>query len=237
MQYFPEIAYLDGELVYDKHNKETWGRTSSIVMSYDKVPTGICYKVFDYIPATGFYVPLFCDRLKILKRIRDLKTIDPNNIIDVVSRYRLVNHAQLRQLMDKAILEGYEGIMLNELYSLYKHGRCTNISGQLIKCKRWDYDESEVVALEEYYTNIGDPERGRDGIIRRSKIQDNLVGMGILGSLVLSNGLRVGTGFTDSLRKVYWNNDTIGKVCRYKYLPSVGKLARHPVFVSLGSKE
>ena len=231
---FPQIGYLDGELVYKEHNSETWGKSSSIVMSYDKPFDDIRYSVFDYIPRISGKLngkTLFVDRSELLGKIV------PISILEVVKHLSISNHDELNNRMVLALQLGYEGLMLNKKYAYYKQGRATPRSQELIKIKKWDHDESKVVALEEYYHNVGEPERGRDGVVRRSKAQANLVGGGVLGALVLDNGLRVGTGFSMSQRELYWSQDIIGKVCRYKFLPSVGKSARHPVFVSLGDGE
>ena len=228
---YRQVEYLDGELVYKEHNNETWGKSSSIVMSYDKPFDDIRYSVFDYIPRKSNQNTLFVDRLEVLE------TIKPRGILNTIPHSHVNNHEELSEMMTNALLLGYEGLMLNKKYAYYKQGRATPRSQELIKIKKWDHDESKIVELEEYYHNLGEPERGRDGVVRRSKAQANLVGGGILGALVLDNGLRVGTGFSMSQRELYWTKDIIGKICRYKYLPSVGKAARHPVFVSLGDGE
>ena len=230
------IQYLDGELVHLENDNATWSKSSSIVMSYDNPFDDIRYRIFDFVPTEYKYQNImFIDRLGILRSVRNMLTDD--SILDVVDHIQINNTDSLNNMMKDALRLGYEGLMLNKKYAYYKRGRATPRSQELIKVKNWDYDESKIVELEEYFHNAGEPERGRDGVVRRSKAQANLVGGGILGALVLDNGLRVGTGFSMSQRELYWTKDIIGKVCRYKFLPSVGKAARHPVFVSLGDGE
>ena len=235
-RHIPEIDWLDGELVYQDQDSGTWGKTSSIVMSFDKEYTGIEYHIFDYIPAHGHRHKLFLDRLEVLKKI-SIDFYFLGMVVKVVDRFNITDHQDLHNAMDIAVATGYEGLMLNRLYAYYKHGRATPLSQELVKLKKWDHAESKVIAVDELMHNIGEPERGRDGIVRRSKVAENLVGTDVLGALVLDNGLKVGTGFTDKQRRYYWTEECpIGKVCRYKYLPSVGDAPRHPVFISLGDK-
>lgn len=227
---YPMVDYLDGELATVQQNDTTWAKTSSIVMSYEKNYDPIQYTIFDFMPKEK----LFYRDLSYANRFEILLSMDkyfPYSRFNMIHNYDISSHKELTELLDKFIEYGYEGIMLNHIDALYKHGRSVP-NGELIKVKKWDYNESRVVGVIEHTYNLGAPERDRDGVIRRSKAQDNLIGTDTLGSLLLENGLRVGTGLTDKQRKELWENKPIGMICRYKYLPSVSKLPRHPVFVS-----
>ena len=225
------ILALDGEIVVGSpRDGSTWSRTSSLVMSTTNLPKHtVAYRVFDGIPEKDLpWIQRFGAARFAMKHsgVADLNAL--------VLRHRQTTHPI--DELDHYVDLGYEGAMLRNQYGRYKHGRSTQHEGLLVKMKKWDYHESTIVDVEELMHNTNEAVRGEDGKLRRSKSQDGLEGREMLGALVLADGTRLGTGFTDEQRQEYWDMAMEGRAVRYKALPPVGKEGkpRHPVFISLG---
>ena len=225
------ILALDGEIIVGKsRGTETWSRTASLVMSMTNLPKHVVsYRVFDAILEKDLpWVQRFGAARFAMKH---------SGVAGLFAR--TLPHRQTAHPLDELdhyVGKGYEGAMLRNQYGRYKHGRSTQHQGLLVKMKKWDYHESTIVDVEELMHNTNEAVRGGDGKLRRSKAQDGLEGRDMLGALVLADGTRLGTGFTDEQRQEYWDMAMEGRSVRYKALPPVGKEGkpRHPVFISLG---
>ena len=136
---------------------------------------------------------------------------------------------------------GYEGVILRDPNSMYKHGRSTAKEGGLLKVKRFEDGEAGILAVEEQMHNGNEATTNELGRTQRSSHKENKVPMGKLGALVckdLVTGIQfsIGTGFTDKLRKDMWaHRDTlIGATVKYKsFKIGVKDAPRHPVFLGM----
>ena len=225
------ILALDGEIIVGSpRDGHTWSRTASLVMSTTNLPKHtVSYYVFDAIPQKD---------LPWIQRSGAARFIIRHSGVEELNTLPLRHRTTAHPLdeLDHYVDKGYEGAMLRNQYGRYKHGRSTQHEGLLVKMKKWDYHESTIVGVEELMHNTNEAVRGGDGKLRRSKAQDGLEGREMLGALVLADGTRLGTGFTDEQRQEYWDMAMEGRAVRYKALPPVGKEGkpRHPVFISLG---
>jgi len=61
--------------------------------------------------------------------------------------------AELETMEEKALAEGHEGIMVRRPSGLYKHGRATEKSQDLLKIKRFADDEAIVIGVTELMHN------------------------------------------------------------------------------------
>lgn len=139
---------------------------------------------------------------------------------------------------------GYEGVMLRNPQSLYKHGRATEKSQDLLKVKRFVDAEAEIIGYEELLHNNNEPTTNELGYTERSSNKENLVGANTLGALICktTEGIvfKIGTGYDAALRQKLWNEreSLIGKLVKYKYFAvGVKEAPRFPVFIGIRYKE
>lgn len=140
--------------------------------------------------------------------------------------------------------QGYEGLMIRDPHGRYKMGRSTLREGILIKVKRFDDSEAQVLDYEPLYRNDNDLERDERGYAKRSTAQDNLIADDLLGSLHvqdLKSGIifRIGSGFTLAQRQSLWDErlSLKGKIIKYKsFSIGVKDKPRHPIFLGFRSR-
>ena len=137
---------LDGELIIkDWTSGSAYTDTASIVMSKEAPIDDIIFCIFDRWTLKG---RPFKDRLKhihlFLELIPNLK-----NIRRVP--HELINSREELDAYEESILsQGFEGVMLRSPDGLYKHGRSTELEGDMMKLKR--FTDSEATILEVYPT-------------------------------------------------------------------------------------
>lgn len=229
---------LDGEIIYGSPKADNvFNVTTSAVMS-ENLPDGMEEEnlhlyVFDYLDDT---LP-FTERNTIAGKI----------VVD--GRYHYVpcslltqtcvnNMEELLAFEQKALEEGFEGVMLRSLTGKYKHGRATESSQDLLKVKRFTDDEAVVVGFEELMHNANESKLNELGYMERSGHKENLVGMDTLGALccVTKEGIpfKIGTGFDAATRKQIWEERErlAGRLVKYKSFPiGVKEAPRLPVFL------
>jgi len=235
----PRYNNLDGELIYGSPTAEdVFNKTTSFVMSED-VPDGMSEKeitffTFDYVNDFLQFnerrglgpLPLSCEQ-----------RVD-------VGQVMLYNLQEVDAYEAQCLKEGYEGIMLRSPEGLYKHGRATEKSQDLLKVKRFVDDEAIIIGFEELLTNNNPATLNELGHQERSSCKENLVGADTLGALQCLTKARVafniGTGFSAELRQHIWNNREkyIGKLAKYKSFPiGVKDAPRLPVFLGFRDED
>ena len=235
----PRYNNLDGELIYGSPTAEdVFNKTTSFVMSED-VPEGMSEKeitffTFDYVNDFLQFnerrglgpLPLSCEQ-----------RVD-------VGQVMLYNLQEMDAYEAQCLKEGYEGIMLRSPEGLYKHGRATEKSQDLLKVKRFVDDEAIIIGFEELLTNNNPATLNELGHQERSSCKENLVGADTLGALQCLTKARVafniGTGFSAELRQHIWNNREkyIGKLAKYKSFPiGVKDAPRLPVFLGFRDED
>lgn len=90
----------------------------------------------------------------------------------------------LRRAVDLALESGYEGVMLRHAESLYKYGRSTPRSCELIRCKPTKDAEALIVGFEEMMENQNTPYIDEKGRTKRSTAASGLVPKGTLGAFI-----------------------------------------------------
>ena len=129
--------------------------------------------------------------------------------------YRGYDTSKVLELLDEAIANQEEGVMINICDAPYEFGRTWN----LMKVKKMNTLDLEVIGYEEGSGRL----------------------TGTLGALLVryknGNTVKVGSGFTDELRQVIWTNpkDMIGKIIEVQYFEETtnadgGISLRFPVF-------
>jgi DNA ligase 1 len=238
----PELEGLDGELIVgDPADPAAFRLTSSAVMSHEGEPA-VTFYIFDLvIPDFGL---MFSARLAILKaKLKELKRRD----VKLLDQATVHDQAELDAFETLSLDQGYEGVMLRDPQGLYKHGRSTFKEHWLMKLKRFEDAEAEVVGFEEQMHNTNEAKTNALGHKERSTKKVGMVGKGTLGALrvVGVNGtykgveFNIGTGFDDALRAEIWANQPRwqGALVKFKYFPSGSKEApRFPVYLGQRSK-
>jgi DNA ligase-1 len=195
-------------------------------MSYDGEPD-VQFWVFDHIvdPRAQY-------------RDRRVNLVSADNV--VVHYQHIADSIETIEAMEAAVLaEGHEGLILRSPTAPYKFGRSTTNEGYLLKLKRFADAEFTIIGFEERMHNANVATIDELGRTKRSSHQENLIGRGDLGALVLEheNGsFNVGTGFDDATRTLLWEQrfSLIGQKAKVKYFAVGGKdVPRFPVFLGL----
>jgi len=218
----------------------TFQQCSSSIMSHDDAPD-FRYYIFDLDPLEcgGIKDPGYRGRVEVLAQLHlppfCVKVL-PVNIPDA-------DH--LAAYEAACISEGYEGVIIRTPDSPYKYGRSTLKEQWMVKIKRFEDSEAEVLEVQERYTNNNPIEKNALGYSERSTHQQNLSPAGDMGALRvrdLKTGVefQIGTGF-DALQRVsIWTfrSTYVGSILKYKFQPhGVKEAPRFPVFVGWRHKE
>lgn len=229
---------VDGELT----SGDTFQSSTSAVMTIEGEPEFKVW-VFDYVNPESNTISPWMSRMEVASEII-FKILPPFNfkVLDGGSIIRTLQ--DLERYETYYLSEGYEGVMLRDPYGTYKFGRSTVNDNILLKVKRFEDDEAELIAIEEKMSNQNVAEKDAFGHVKRSASLEGMVPMNTTGTLIVRNkdGLEfgIGSGLTDELRNEIWNNKEkyIGKLVKYKYFPQgVKELPRHPVFLGFRDVE
>lgn len=215
---------LDGELMVAGAD---YNAVQSAIMSVEGRPD-FTYHVFDTTDDPRPY----------LERLGALDTARLPEPYRVVAHAIIYSESQLLFYEEQCIKAGHEGVMLRDADGRYKHGRSTEREGILLKMKRFEDAEAEVIGFEERMHNGNELERDALGNAKRSAAKAGMVGRGDLGALVVrytggGQVFSVGSGFTDEQRREIWDNRGayLGKMATIKYQEfSRYGVPRFPVF-------
>lgn len=232
-----ELEGLDGELIVGSPTApDVYNVTQSGIMSAEGRPHFLFY-VFDVwdTPTVPYN-----------ERRRYESEVEDNQLGRLVFlyQYRCLNEQEVLFYEQWFTEQGYEGVMIRDPNGLYKYGRSTVKEGYLLKLKRFEDSEAEIIGLEELMHNGNTLEQDNLGHAKRSSHKAGLHRGGTLGALRVRDihtgvEFAIGTGFSASQREDYWaqGDKLLGQIARYKYL-SVGvkKAPRHPVFLGFRDK-
>ena len=144
---FPDVV-LDGEL-YNHKLKRDFEKIISLVRK--QKPTAedrlnaqhlVQFHVYDYFSQDNHY-EAYKHRQYQLQKLDIYKV--PGNVIKYVPTYQVHNHEEALKFHDLFLNEGYEGSILRDGSSLYKHGR----SYGLMKFKDFSDAEATIIGYEE----------------------------------------------------------------------------------------
>jgi DNA ligase-1 len=232
-----EYVGLDGELVVGQPtDKNLMQQTSSGVNSRDGVPH-VKWYVFDKWDMDETYAR----RASVAKGICNVYM---GCGLVWVTHVALRKPSELVALEEKWVNEGYEGMMLRDPTGPYKQNRSTLREGYLLKVKRFEDGEAEVIDVEELQTNTNELEVDERGYAKRSTHKAGKVGAGTLGALIVKDcktgqEFSIGTGFTAEQRHNLWEGRhyVIGQVAKYKHFAiGVVDKPRFPVFVGFRNR-
>lgn len=229
----------DGELVYgDPADPDCFNNTTSALKDHNGPSSGFTFYIFD-----DFSEP----ELPYAERIYSLQDAGvPNNAV-ILEQTNVDNYADLVELRDSMLRDGYEGMMARGWCDSYKYGRVTpKEDRRFFKLKIFATGEAVVIGMEEAMANYNEAEADAFGYMKRSTRQEGKVGKGTMGALVVKDLLtevtfKIGSGFTDSQREWFWSYRSkpseVG-VVTYKHMPHGAQAKpRHPIYVGLRMPE
>lgn len=235
-QYLPDG--VDGELT----SGDTFQSSTSAVMTIEGESEFKVW-IFDYVNPECNTIAPWMNRIEVASEII-FKILPPFNFKVLDGGYIIRTLQDLERYETYCLNEGFEGVMLRDPNGTYKFGRSTVNDNILLKVKRFEDDEAELIAIEEKMSNQNVAEKDAFGYVKRSASLDGMVPMNTAGTLVVRNkdGLEfgIGSGLDDKTREELWNNKEkyIGKLVKYKYFPQgVKELPRHPVFLGFRDEE
>lgn len=190
---FPAGCVLDGELTvsnyFELESKEAYKAASKIISQKGETPkTGLTYRVFD-----AMYIDEWREqncthtyelRRHLLHGLFKFPMAPISHIELLPVLYQGDDVSKVQVLLEQIVAAGGEGCMINLLDSPYRFARCWDI----LKVKKFNSLDLEVVGVEEGSGRL----TGTLGAIQVRYKGGNIV--------------RVGSGFSDEERKLYWEN-------------------------------
>lgn len=210
--------YLDGELLCGP--AYTFGDTMSAFSSHEGTPFWK-FHVFDCFKNPNWK---WEDRYE---QARDLVG-NCNELLDVsiLPHVKVDTLAQVEELEQDAVERGEEGIMIRRGNFPYKQGRSTIAEQGLLKIKRFETSEAQIVGFNELMENRNPIVISETGKSKRSSRTEGKMATGMLGSFVCTSKdymdtFAVGGGMTDLQRRNFWNNrnSLISKIIHFKHTP------------------
>lgn len=231
---FKKVPFIiDGEIIV----KGTFGDTASGVMTISGTPD-FKYKVFDIVTEdkAACVAMHFKERFEILKTLVNMYKVP---FVECLEHHTFSGAQELNIYEDMLLEMGAEGVMLRAPNGPYKFGRSTAKEGYLLKLKKFEESEAEIIGFEEKLINANDPEINEKGYQVRSSRADGMIPAETLGSLLVKDcetgvTFNVGSGFDDALRLKIWSNLSYykGKIITYKHFAQAGvkDKPRFPIF-------
>lgn len=228
----PEFNGLDGELVVGEATApNSYTATLSGIMSEGGTPQ-VTFWVFDRWDKTA---PFIYRRDLLPPR----STTDGGLVIKRLKQTLLNSEDELLEYEQRMLTLGFEGVMLRHPEGRYKFGRSTATEFALMKLKRFEDSEAEIIGLIEQMHNANEATINNLGRTKRSSHKANKIPKGTTGTLQcrdIHSGVEfeIGTGMDDALRQEFWDNPPIGKIVKYKFQPvGIKARPRFPVYLGL----
>lgn len=218
----PDNTCLDGEITLfdrgDLSSKEAYKQTMKIVrQTTNPEKHGIKMLVFDWMPAEDFKKQechySYHGRREWLHEIFSNQDFTYFELLPILYCGR--DTSKITEILEEQIAHGEEGIMINDYYGSYEFKR----TNALLKVKKMQTLDLEIIDFEEGEGRLA----------------------GTLGAVLVrykdGNVVKVGSGFSDQLRKEIWQNrhTHLGTICEIQYFEETtnadgGKSLRFPIF-------
>ena len=231
---------LDGELIVGSETAhDVYRKTNSGVMTKAGDPQARFF-IFDRwdMPERPFLTRNGSAYRAVVDASHALATV---SVVHVRQQFAY-NVDDMLEIETQYLEQGYEGVMLRDPNAPYKFGRSTTKEGILLKLKRFTDSEAVILDVVEEMANMNEATVDERGYTKRSSHQDNKVGKGRMGALLvrdLTTGVefQIGTGFDAADRAEFWEQDMRGKIVKYKsFSIGVKDKPRFPSFLGLRSE-
>lgn len=233
----PQYNWLDGELTtHDVTDPACCRITTGDINRIGGQPNQLVWYLFDDIRPEMLELP-YLQRLAALKlRAENLP------FVQVVETKIVHNLEELLAYDDLNLDRGMEGTILRRMEGLYKQGRSTVRSAELLRIKRFVEEEAVVLSFEEGEMNNNEARTNELGRTERSTHKENMVPNSQLGTIIAKDiktgeTIRVAAGrMPHDDRKHFFKNphEIIGQTIKYKYFPKGMKdKPRFPTFQTI----
>lgn len=206
---------MDGELLSGKHDKNVFKRTSSVVRAVNG-GSEWHFKVFDVV---GCPTLNFSGRLQ---NIRDRMAILQDNQkhkVSMVIQTLLFDDIEMLAFEEACLEDGYEGAMLRNPNAMYKNGRATPTSQDLLKVKR--FEDSEAVLLG--WTPMV--------VVKTGEVRHDIMGSLQVRDIFTGVEFSVGSGFDANERSIHARTPPLGLYLTYQFFAQGGyDKPRFPTF-------
>lgn len=228
---------LDGELIVGSPtDKNVMQATTSGVMRVEGEPI-FSFHVFDYVGSPNDpYSVRYANLTEIMKDVKECFVV--RHLHQTVHTLQELLHYE-----EYCLNMGYEGLILRALDASYKFGRSTAKQQGMLKLKRFTDAEAIIIGIEQFMHNANEAQTNELGRTKRSSNAEGLVPVEKMGALIVRDiehgwEFNIGTGFTEELRKEFWENDWKGVIVKYKYFShGMVDVPRHPVFLGIRDKK
>lgn len=145
--------------------------------------------------------------------------------------------AEAEKYYNRVVEAGHEGVVVRSPEGIFKFGRSTKKSQEIVRFKPEGNSEILVTHFEEAMENQNEAKKNELGYTERSSHKENKVPLGMVGAMVgidVNSGdvVRIGAGtMKHAERKKVWENQSeyLGKLSQYKFMDTGIKDApRHP---------
>lgn len=240
----PEFEGFEGEIIIgtNPHADDLCRLTTSAVNSFEGEPT-YTWVLFDYVTEETINLAY---NMRLVKLNQYLKTLPEDMVsqLNIVETDKVSCEEQLLATENWYLNKGYEGIIIRDELALYKQGRTTTKSQEVLRLKRFSDSECYIVGFNEKMHNENEATINELGLTTRTSHQENLIGANTLGSInvidcITGIEFSIGSGFDDDLRKQIWDNKEKyrGAIVKYKFFnKGVKDLPRFPTFLSFRSE-
>lgn len=222
LHFMPDNTCLDGEITLldskGLSSKEQYKQTMKIVrQTTNPEKHGIKMLVFDWMPADEFKKQdchySYQGRRQWLGEIFSGHEFKFFEMLPTL--YVGTDTSKITEILEEQVAKGEEGIMINDYHAPYEFKR----TNSLLKVKKMQTLDLEIIDFEEGEGRLA----------------------GTLGAVLVrykdGNVVKVGSGFSDQLRKEIWQNrhSHLGTICEIQYFEETtnadgGKSLRFPIF-------
>lgn len=222
LRFMPDNTCLDGEITLldskGLSSKEQYKQTMKIVrQTTNPEKHGIKMLVFDWMPADEFKKQdchySYQGRRQWLGEIFSNHEFKFFEMLPTL--YVGTDTSKITEILEEQVAKGEEGIMINDYHAPYEFKR----TNSLLKVKKMQTLDLEIIDFEEGEGRLA----------------------GTLGAVLVrykdGNVVKVGSGFSDQLRKEIWQNrhTHLGTICEIQYFEETtnadgGKSLRFPIF-------
>jgi len=192
---------MDGELLSGKHDADVFKRTSSVIRSINGSREWH-FKVFDLVDAPKLN---FAGRLTVLReRIVELQNAAKSKV-SLVTQTIVLAMDESNKFEARCLEDCYEGAMLRNPNAMYKNGRATANSQDLLKVKR--FDDSDAIVLGWSPLIVLKTGEADEGVMGSLQVRD--IHTGVVFS--------IGSGFDMAERVAYASEPPIGQTLIYQF--------------------
>lgn len=212
----PEYNGLDGELMVGDPLDEEAFRKTGVLNAKDQDCSEVRLYVFDDFsdPTAAFH-----------SRFETCNHFCYSQEFLIAVEHQLIrDQAALDAYEERMLTAGFEGVMTRDPNGPYKFGRSTTKEGWLLKLKRFEDSEAEIIGYEELLSNQNDKTLVKNNKAKRSTHADGMVPQNALGAvhvrdLVSKVEFHLGSGFKMAERTELWKNPQalIGRIIKYQH--------------------